>query len=699
MNKLFIRFFYCLLILLAVNHAYAQKSLINDNAYQTILKIKNDTIRIKKTVEYASTLITKKNPLGSEVANLAIKDALTSKNNHSLGIAYLAIGYSYVLTGEYALAYPNYIQALNIYQKINEPKNLWRAYLDLTWIQIQFKEYKNAENYIQNALNITKQENLILEEATTYNYMGILNDSQSKYDTAIGYYKQALALNEKKGTEFNQISTLTNLGISQRRSKRYKEAYDSFLKAKVLVDKGNVGYFKQSIYQNLAELTFQMNDYENAETYILQALAFSNGNNEMVLKRGLFTNLYEVYKKKGEFEKALKYADSARDLDVKVFSKDKVAEILNLQTKYDTKLKDEQIAKQNVLNLQQHQLLEINKKQLELTLEQKKNAELTFATRQNELQNEKALQESVIQKDRLQAKLDKQASEQQILLQKGKIETNKKFQLFLAIVALMAISIAAFIFYNQRKTRRLNALITQQKKDLENINGVKDRIFTIISHDMRAPVNTLISFNHLLEDHDLSSEKIKRYAKEINKTLDHTSILMENLLNWSRSQLQGYQPNSDTHLLKNISNQVIQTLSAQAAKKGINLTNNIAADATVYADADMTELIMRNIVANAIKFTPNNGTVELNTTLTANQTTFYVSDNGVGIAAELVEQLNSNDITYHTTTQLGTNKEKGTGLGFMLCKAFTTLMNGEILVTSETGKGSVIFVTLPKLAS
>lgn len=684
--------------MLTVNHTYAQKNITGDSTYQSILKIKNDTIRIKKTVEYASSLITKKKPLGSEIANLAIKDAQLTKNNHNLGIAYLAIGYSYVLTGEYSLAYPNYIQALNVYQKINEPKNLWRAYLDLTWIQIQFNEYQSAETYIQNALKIAKQENLVLEEATTYNYLGILYDSQLKYDTAIDYYKQALVLNEKKGTEFNQISTLTNLGISQRRSKKYKEAYDSFIKAKLLIDKGNIGYFKQSIYQNLAELTFVMKDYEKAEIYILQALATSKGNNEMVLKRGLFNNLYEVYKNKKDFEKALQYADSARNLEVMVFSKDKVAEILNLQTKYDTKLKDEKIANQHALNLQQLQQLEINKKELQLTLEQKKNAELTFTKRQNELQNEKRFQESVIQKDRLQAKLDKQASDQEIFLQKGKIETNKKLQLFLAIVTLMAISIAVFIFYNQRKTRRLNELITQQKKDLENINGVKDRIFTIISHDMRAPVNTLISFNHLLEDHDLSSEKIKRYAKEINKTLDHTSILMENLLNWSRSQLQGYKPNSHTHLLKNISNQVIQTLAGQAAKKGISLTNNIAPDATIYADADMTELIMRNIVANAIKFTPTNGMVELNTSLTDNQTTFYVSDNGVGIAPQLVEQLNSNDTSYHATTQLGTNKEKGTGLGLMLCKAFTTLMNGEILVTSEAGKGSVIFVTLPKLA-
>lgn len=265
MNNLFIRLVCCFLFLITTLNSFAQKNLSEDIELQNILKIKNDTIRIKKTTEHAYNLNIKKNAWGREVGSLAIKDALHSKNTHSLGIAYLTIGYSYILTGEYALAYPNYLYALNIYQRINEPKNLWRTYLDLTWIQIQLKEYKNAEESIQHALKISKAENLILEQATTYNYLGILNDNQQRYDIAIGYYQMALALNEKKGTEFNQISTLINLGISQRRSKKFKDAYSSFLKAKALIDKGNVNYFKQSIYQNLAELTFEMKDDENAE--------------------------------------------------------------------------------------------------------------------------------------------------------------------------------------------------------------------------------------------------------------------------------------------------------------------------------------------------------------------------------------------------------------------------------------------------
>lgn len=694
MPKLFVNVVLGLLFSLFPIHLFAQKTAINDSTYLALQKIKIDSVRIKKTSEYAYSLIITKKNLANEIANLAIKNAIESKNQHALGLSYLTIGYAYILIGEYTKAYPNYMQALAVYQNINEPKNLWRAHLDLTWIQIQLKAFDNAEQLIQTAIQIAKKENLIQEQAVSYNYLGILNDSQNKYDRAIEAYKLALSLNEKKGLEGNQISTLMNLGVSQRRSKKFKDALISFEKSKILVDKGNIAYYKQSIYQNLAELTFEMKDYDKAETYILLALANSKGNNELVLKRGLFNNLYNVYKVKGEYQKALAYADSASKIDQNLYEKEKVAEILNLQAKYDTKLKDEKITSQNALNLQQQQQLLLNRNLLQLTVQQKENAELLFAKRRNELENQKKLQAATIQKDRLQAKIDKQTSEQQIFKQKKEIETKNRIQIFFAVLALMAIGIAAIIFYNQRKTRKLNDLITNQKKDLEQVNAVKDRIFSIIGHDMRAPVNTLISFNHLLEDHELSSEKIKVYAEKISQTLNHTSVMMENLLNWSRSQLQGYQPNLKTNSLKSIADQVIYALSAQAAKKSIQITNDIDSVIPIFADKDMTELIIRNLVANAIKFTPNNGTINLSALKQQNHTTFKVVDSGIGMPKELLSQLNGNETTYHQSSRPGTNKETGTGLGLMLCKTFANLMGGELKVYSETGKGTTVEVSL-----
>ncbi|RZL50704.1 MAG: tetratricopeptide repeat protein [Pedobacter sp.] len=685
-------------LLLTTTQLFAQKTAETDSTYLALQKIKVDSIRIKKTNEYAYSLIIAKKPLGSDMANLAIKNAQQFNSPHLLGITYLTVGYAYIFSGEYTKAYPLYMQALAVYQKTNEPKNLLRAYQDLTWIQIQLKAYDNAEQLIQTAIQIAKKENLIPEQAVGYNFLGILNDSQNRYDRAIESYKLALSLNEKKGIESNQISTLMNLGVSQRRAKKFKDALASFEKSKILVDKGNIAYYKQSVYQNLAELTFEMKDYEKAEKYILLALTHSKGNNELVLKRGLFTNLSTLYKNKGDYQKALAYTDSVSKIDQDLYEKEKVAEILNLQAKYDTKLKDEKIVNQNVLNLQQQQQLLLNRNLLQLTLEQKQNSELLFTKRQAELENQKKLQAATMQKDRLQAKIAKQASEQQIFAQKKEIETKNRFQLFFGVLALMAIVIAVIIFYNQRKTRKLNELITLQKKDLEQVNAVKDRIFSIIGHDLRAPVNTLISFNHLLEDHELSSDKIKAYAEKISKTLNHTSVLMENLLNWSRSQLQGYQPYMKLNSLKDIADGVVNALTIQALKKNIKIINDIDADAKVFSDVDMTELIMRNLVANAIKFTAVNGVINLSALQQNNITTFKVTDSGIGMPTELLTQLNGAVNTYHQTSRPGTNKETGTGLGLMLCKTFANLMGGGLKVSSENGKGTVVEVSFKRAA-
>jgi len=696
MCKLFIRFIFCLLVIFQTHKLFAQNSAITDSTYLSLQKIKNDSVRTNKIITYASGLIVTRVPLGLKIANELIQQANEKKNKTTLGLAYMTFGYCYLQIGEYAKAYPYYLQALNIYKTINQPARLVRVYVDMTWIQVQLKEYEQGEISIQNAIKICRQHNLVDVEGGAYNMYGILNDSQQKFDKAIECYQHALLLGEKTGSVYTQTSALINLSGSQHNAKKYNEALASLLRAKKLADKANDIYSMQAVNQNLSALIIDMKDYDMAEKYIMEALANSKTNTEVLTQRGLYETLKSIYTIKHDYKTALAYADSVTKLGKKVFDREKVADIRDLQAKYDTKLKDEKILKQNALNLQQQQQLQINKKQLELTLEQKKNEQLSFTKRQLELENQKKLQQSVIQKDRLQARLDKQNADQQIFRQQEKLRTNSRLQLLFGLITLMALAISALIFYNQRKTKRLNQLVTEQKKDLENLNGVKDRIFSIIGHDMRSPVNTLISFNHLLEDSELSADKIKLYSREIKKTLTHTSVLMENLLNWSRSQMQGYKPDIKAIDLKGISEQVINTLSAQALQKGISIDNSIDTVTTVFADADMTELIMRNLISNAIKFTPNNGLIKLSTVQTQTDVTFCIKDTGNGMSNEQLMQFNSESNNYNTTSQPGTNKEKGTGLGLLLCKTFTGLMNGKIYASSEPGNGASFFITLPK---
>ena len=215
---------------------------------------------------------------------------------------------------------------------------------------------------------------------------------------------------------------------------------------------------------------------------------------------------------------------------------------------------------------------------------------------------------------------------------------------------------------------------------------------------MRAPVNTLVAFNTLLDGDDLSTGKVKLYAREIKKALNNSAILLENLLNWSSSQMQGYKPIPEINSLKEISEVAVNTITDWASQKQITIKNNITSNAVVYADKNMTELIIRNILANAVKYTNNGGLVELNATRNGTTTTIAITDNGTGMNAMTLNKFNGAKFNYPNSSKPGTDNEKGSGLGLMLCKTFTELMDGSIIVKSEYGIGSTFFITLPAVS-
>jgi len=224
---------------------------------------------------------------------------------------------------------------------------------------------------------------------------------------------------------------------------------------------------------------------------------------------------------------------------------------------------------------------------------------------------------------------------------------------------------------------------------------VKDKIFSIVSHDMRAPVNNLIAFSSLLEDGHIEQEKLVLYIDQIKGTLDHTSALMENLLNWAASQMQGFTPVMEEVNLFDIIHNVMKGIEQSLVKKKLRLDNAVTKDLLVKGDRNMIELIIRNLLNNAVKFSKQGGRLEIFISDgSANKTLLAVRDNGVGISEAKVKLINA--ATVHSLeSTIGTDKEKGTGLGLMLCKHFALLMNGNIFVESREGTGSLFTISLP----
>jgi signal transduction histidine kinase len=690
-------FFICFYFFLS-NKLFSQTSVKQDSSYHAILKINNDSLKKERIAVYAFQLVLDRLPRAKTVTEIMINDAINSNDNVLLAKIYGNCGYGYLLLGNYNAAYPIYLAALKVHQKIDQPSLLIKVHQDLMWIQVQLKELEAAEKSINTALELSKKRNLKLKEAESYNLKGVLFDSQGKFPLAILSYKESLKLNDQFGTKLNQFSTNVNLGISYRRSKQYAEALECFKKAET-IGSSLTGVYnaKQSIVQNLAELSYETKDYDAAEKYILEALKNSKGNNELAARRGLFQNLKNIYAAKGEYQKAYNYSDSIAKVEEQVFSKDKLSDIRNLQIKYETQIKDQKIEKQELLNNQQKQQLAINFDKLVLSEQQKQIQKLSFFNRQSQLENDKQIQQAMLQRTALEVQIDKSKSTQEIEIQKSKLKANQRLLMGLLILTIVILIIAYFIYKTNLKTKKLNALILAQKSEIEKINAVKDQIFGIIGHDLRAPINTLMSFCTIL-DHDLSLDKMRLYANQIKGTLDYTSNLMTNLLNWANSQMQGYQPQLETQTIFPIVNQAIDVVKDLADKKSISIIADLSIDITAKLDVNMFELVLRNLLINAIKFTPNGGKISISLKQLKNEVKLILTDTGKGLSLEQVHQLNNQENAQPFHSSLGTNNEKGTGLGLVLSKTFLNLMNGSITVQSKLGEGSIFQISLPTAA-
>jgi len=237
-------------------------------------------------------------------------------------------------------------------------------------------------------------------------------------------------------------------------------------------------------------------------------------------------------------------------------------------------------------------------------------------------------------------------------------------------------------------------LLQESENNLKIANTTKDKFFSIIAHDLRSPFNAIIGFSELLlENHtkydDQKREKIINLIVESSK---NTFNLLENLLEWSRTQTGGIQFNPKECILEKLIIDSIAQVKENATQKNIQLTYNVADTVIIKADEAMLKTVLRNLISNAIKFTPKSGKIKVIATKTDKNITVSVVDNGSGIKKEKLETLFTN--LYNETTR-GTENEKGHGLGLVLCKEFIEKHGGKIFVESEEGIGSTFSFTIP----
>ena len=234
----------------------------------------------------------------------------------------------------------------------------------------------------------------------------------------------------------------------------------------------------------------------------------------------------------------------------------------------------------------------------------------------------------------------------------------------------------------------------KSEAELKKLNATKDKFFSIIAHDLRSPFNHILGFTELLIENtqDFEVAETKKYLGIINSSAKNTLILLDNLLNWARSQTGKVSFKPEKIILASIVHEIFELSNSRAKSKNIILNFIEPGEIVVFADPDMMKTILRNLISNAIKFTHPNGKIEVTALQDDNFIAIAVSDNGVGMKDETRKKLF--DISTNITTR-GTANEKGSGLGLILCKEFVEKHGGKIWIESEEGKGSDFKFTLP----
>lgn len=674
-----IKILICGIYLILSWNIFAQSKILDSiNKLEKIIQIytQRDSVRLEYLINL-SRYIWRNNPTKAlEHAHEAVDIAHELQKPTLKLKSYINLAKLYNLHNRHIDAIRYYQKARDICKELHDTITLGEIYFGLATIYRYKEQYKKAKEYNERALSILNNSKYDNIRAKIYNNMGIMYDKQTNYEKAIEYYTKSLAIKQRLNDTTGMAITLSNLAILHSYEGKYKDDK----KAKEYMEKAQ-------------KIAYTMKDYNliNYTNMYLGNILSQNKKYEDALKQ--YENVLKSYKKDEYDGNYLQTLLNAAKTYYAMEKYTKTLEYLNLFQKYNEKTKNipqqreafelfSQVYQaqgnyklaleyQKQENILKDTLLDRYKKEQELLAEN--DYELLHVEQSNE--KLKALNE--IQKERLR--------KQGITIAFVVVA----FTLASILVILLIYSNSRHNYYLRTLENR-NQIINTINAELQKNNEVKDKLFSIISHDLRSPLATIKGLLILIRDEPNLSEEYKIYLNQISKSLDNTFILLDNLLKWSSAQMQNLKVKPASFPIQGLINEVIELYQPVAQEKNIHLINYPTEEEyLVHADRDMLHLVLRNLISNAIKFTNEGGKIEIKTEKKADEVVVYVKDSGVGIPQKDLPKI------FEGLTTRGTASEKGTGLGLQLCKEFIVLNHGKLNVQSTENEGSTFSFTVP----
>jgi signal transduction histidine kinase len=384
-------------------------------------------------------------------------------------------------------------------------------------------------------------------------------------------------------------------------------------------------------------LYLRQNDFLTAEEYFSDALTRARLLNARILEIKCYEQLARVNELTGDYKRALNFYRQYKIYNDSLFSSEMQQKLYRDQVRFATEAKDEQI--EALIRQEENRLSEIR--------------------RQEQIRN-------------------------------------------VLVVAMALAAILLFTVYRSSQRRKhINKLLMEHQEEmkkrsqeLEQLNQVKDKFFSIISHDLRSPINALAGVLNLLDKGAIEPHELPDTIKELKNRFNYTRALLNNLLDWTLVQMDKMTLRPTRINLYRMVEETVDMIISLDTKK-IVITNHVPPDTFGYADKNTINLVIRNLINNAQKFTNEHGKIDITAEDLGKEWVITIADTGIGMKQETVEMLFDKVNPYSTR---GTANEKGTGLGLILCKEFVERNNGRIWAQSSEGQGSTFRFTVPKSA-
>jgi len=611
--------------------------------------------------------------------NIALQIAETCNNPYLTIRSHLIIGNNCFLGSELEKAITHYNKALKLAQQHQITKEEAVAYIQLGNIYWEQGNFQKALQTYLNANTITETNNFRSLRLSTLMNIANIYTSDKQWEIALKKMNEVLDLaNKEKKTSYQALAN-NNIGSIYEKMGLYSEAFPYYLETSKLQKKAKNITGIALANHNLGSINFRLGKYAQAVAFLNKSIA---SNREINSKLDLvydYEYLARIYIKRRNFDKANYYLKRAINYsqDLKLVHK-------NIEL---SKLKSEFFFEQNELKKAYQTLIQHDSLKDDFVKNERSDKIIRMQTQYESVKKEKENDLLKSQNQLTQLNLEKETQRKNQVI----IVLAIALSLFLIIVALLRHMIKA-----NKTIKEFNVKLEESNGKLQLMNSTKDKFFTIIAHDLRSPLGGILGFSNLISDETSSTkeiETIKEYNTYLNQSARNLHSLLENLLQWAKSQLGSIKYQATDFDLSEVIKDNIEIQKLKAKEKSIKIVSKLEANTSVFADINMINTVIRNLLSNALKFSHRNSEVIISAKVDTDSIQLSIRDKGLGISMENQKKLFNIDNNFST---VGTNEETGTGLGLILCKEFVETNGGKIWVDSMENRGSIFTFSLPR---